>query len=89
MRDRELIVPEERSAISGDRAFRFRHGLICEVAYATVTKSEGPSLIAASRSGRANGPPTTPQTLAAVATEMTIVRDQARAAGDRPWKDAR
>jgi class 3 adenylate cyclase/tetratricopeptide (TPR) repeat protein len=40
LRDRELIVPEERSAISGDRAFRFRHGLICDVAYATVTKSE-------------------------------------------------
>src|SRR5579884_1048569 len=38
--ERELVVTEERSAISGDRAFRFRHGLIGEVAYATVTKAE-------------------------------------------------
>src|SRR5581483_5883382 len=38
--ERELIVTEERSAISGDRAFRFRHGLIGDVAYATVTKAE-------------------------------------------------
>ena len=38
--ERELIVPEERSGISGDRAFRFRHVLIRDVAYATVTKAE-------------------------------------------------
>lgn len=38
--ERELVVTEERSAISGDRAYRFRHGLIGEVAYATVTKAE-------------------------------------------------
>lgn len=38
--ERELIVTEERSAISGDHAFRFRHGLIGEVAYATLTKAE-------------------------------------------------
>jgi class 3 adenylate cyclase/tetratricopeptide (TPR) repeat protein/Arc/MetJ family transcription regulator len=42
--DRELIVAEERSAISGDRAFRFRHVLIRDVAYATVTKAERATL---------------------------------------------
>jgi class 3 adenylate cyclase/tetratricopeptide (TPR) repeat protein/Arc/MetJ family transcription regulator len=42
--ERELVVPEERSAISGDRAFRFRHVLIRDVAYATVTKAERASL---------------------------------------------
>ena len=38
--ERELVVREERSAISGDRAFRFYHGLIRDVAYAGVTKTE-------------------------------------------------
>src|SRR5262249_13072437 len=38
--ERELIVPEERSAISGDRAYRFRHVLIRDVAYSSVTKAE-------------------------------------------------
>ena len=42
--ERELVVPEERSAISGDRAFRFRHVLIRDVAYATVTKAERAAL---------------------------------------------
>jgi class 3 adenylate cyclase/tetratricopeptide (TPR) repeat protein len=42
--ERELIVSEERSAISGDRAFRFRHVLIRDVAYATVTKAERATL---------------------------------------------
>jgi class 3 adenylate cyclase/tetratricopeptide (TPR) repeat protein len=37
---RELVVDEERSAISGDRAYRFRHVLIRDVAYATVTKAQ-------------------------------------------------
>jgi class 3 adenylate cyclase/tetratricopeptide (TPR) repeat protein len=41
---RELIVPEDRSAISGDRAFRFGHVLIRDVAYATVTKAERAAL---------------------------------------------
>ncbi len=40
LRERELIVPEERSVLAGDRPFRFRHGLIRDVAYGTVTKSE-------------------------------------------------
>ena len=44
LRDRELIVPEERSAISGDRAYRFHHVLIRDVAYATVTKTERAAL---------------------------------------------
>jgi class 3 adenylate cyclase/tetratricopeptide (TPR) repeat protein len=38
--ERELVVPEERSTIAGDRAFRFKHGLIREVAYASMTKVE-------------------------------------------------
>jgi class 3 adenylate cyclase/tetratricopeptide (TPR) repeat protein len=42
--DRELVVREERSAISGDRAFRFHHVLIRDVAYAGVTKTERASL---------------------------------------------
>ena len=32
--EREFVVPEERSSISGDRAFRFKHVLIRDVAYA-------------------------------------------------------
>jgi len=42
--ERELIVPEERSAISGDRAYRFRHVLIRDVAYSSVTKAERATL---------------------------------------------
>src|SRR5581483_10817502 len=38
--ERELVVGEERSVLAGDRAYRFRHGLIRDVAYATVSKSE-------------------------------------------------
>ena len=38
--ERELIVPEERSTISGDRAYRFKHVLIRDVAYAGLTKAE-------------------------------------------------
>ena len=37
---RDLVVEEERSAISGDRAYRFTHVLNRDVAYATVTKAE-------------------------------------------------
>jgi ATP/maltotriose-dependent transcriptional regulator MalT len=37
---RELIAPEERSSISGDRAFQFRHILIRDVAYGGLTKAE-------------------------------------------------
>jgi tetratricopeptide (TPR) repeat protein len=37
--ERELIVPEERSMLAGDRPFRFGHGLIRDVAYGTVTKT--------------------------------------------------
>ncbi len=36
--DREFVVPEERSTISGDRAFRFKHVLIRDVAYAGMSK---------------------------------------------------
>jgi class 3 adenylate cyclase/tetratricopeptide (TPR) repeat protein len=36
---RELVVPEERSTISGDRAFRFKHVLIRDVAYAGMSKA--------------------------------------------------
>ncbi|MFL5960890.1 MAG: AAA family ATPase [Gaiellaceae bacterium] len=37
--DRELIVPEVRSTISGDRAFRFKHVLIRDVAYGGMSKA--------------------------------------------------
>jgi tetratricopeptide (TPR) repeat protein len=36
---RELIAPEERSNISGDRAFRFKHVLIRDVAYGGMSKA--------------------------------------------------
>ena len=36
--DREFVVPEERSTISGDRAFRFKHVLIRDVAYSGMSK---------------------------------------------------
>ena len=35
---RDLVLPEERSAISGERAFKFKHVLIREVAYAGLSK---------------------------------------------------
>src|SRR3954454_21163525 len=38
--ERDLIVPEERSTIGGDEAFRFRHLLIREVAYGSTTKAQ-------------------------------------------------
>ena len=37
--DREFVVPEERSTISGDRAFRFKHVLIRDVAYSGISKA--------------------------------------------------
>jgi class 3 adenylate cyclase/tetratricopeptide (TPR) repeat protein len=38
--EREFVAPEAQSSISGERAFRFTHGLIREVAHATVSKAE-------------------------------------------------
>jgi class 3 adenylate cyclase/tetratricopeptide (TPR) repeat protein len=38
--EREFIAPEAQSSISGERAFKFTHGLIREVAHATVSKGE-------------------------------------------------
>ncbi|MDX6512528.1 MAG: hypothetical protein QOE36_2032 [Gaiellaceae bacterium] len=38
--EREFIVPEERSTISGDRAFQFKHVLLRDVAYGGMTKAE-------------------------------------------------
>ncbi len=38
--EREFIVPEERSSISGDRAFQFKHVLIREVAYGSISKAQ-------------------------------------------------
>ncbi|HEY7422063.1 MAG TPA: AAA family ATPase [Gaiellaceae bacterium] len=35
---RDLVLPEERSAISGEQAFKFKHVLIREVAYAGLSK---------------------------------------------------
>ena len=37
--DREFVVPEELSTISGDRAFRFKHVLIRDVAYSGMSKA--------------------------------------------------
>ena len=37
--DRELVLAEERSTIAGERAFRFKHILIAEVAYEGVSKT--------------------------------------------------
>jgi class 3 adenylate cyclase/tetratricopeptide (TPR) repeat protein len=37
--DREFLVPEERSSISGDHAFRFKHVLIRDVAYSGMSKA--------------------------------------------------
>ena len=37
---RELVTREERSTISGEQAFRFKHGLIRDVAYSALSKSE-------------------------------------------------
>ena len=36
--EREFVTPEEHSSISGDRAFRFKHVLIRDVAYGGMTK---------------------------------------------------
>jgi class 3 adenylate cyclase/tetratricopeptide (TPR) repeat protein len=38
--EREFVVPQERSSISGDRAFQFTHVLIREVAYASTSKAQ-------------------------------------------------
>ena len=38
--EREFVAPEAQSSITGERAFRFTHGLIREVAHATVSKGE-------------------------------------------------
>ena len=37
--EREFVVPEERSTISGDRAFRFKHVFIRDVAYSGMSKA--------------------------------------------------
>ena len=37
--EREFVVPEERSTISGDRALRFKHVLIRDVAYSNMSKA--------------------------------------------------
>ena len=37
---REFVTREERSTISGEQAFRFKHGLIRDVAYAALSMSE-------------------------------------------------
>jgi class 3 adenylate cyclase/ATP/maltotriose-dependent transcriptional regulator MalT len=38
--EREFVVPEERSTISGEAAYRFAHVLIRDVAYAGLSKAE-------------------------------------------------
>jgi predicted ATPase/class 3 adenylate cyclase len=37
---REFVTREERSTISGEQAFRFKHGLIRDVAYSALSKGE-------------------------------------------------
>jgi class 3 adenylate cyclase/tetratricopeptide (TPR) repeat protein len=41
---RELIVPESRSSITGERAYKFKHVLIREVAYQGLSKSSRAAL---------------------------------------------
>ena len=38
--DREFVTVEQRSSIKGERAYRFKHVLIREVAYAGITKAD-------------------------------------------------
>jgi class 3 adenylate cyclase/tetratricopeptide (TPR) repeat protein len=38
--DRELILPEEHSTLKSERAYRFTHGLIREVAYSGISKAQ-------------------------------------------------
>jgi class 3 adenylate cyclase/tetratricopeptide (TPR) repeat protein len=38
--EREFITPVERSTITGDRAFQFKHVLIRDVAYGAISKSD-------------------------------------------------
>ena len=38
--ERDLIAPEERSTIPGDRAYQFKHVLTRDVAYGAMTKAE-------------------------------------------------
>jgi len=38
--EREFIVPEERSSLAGDRAFQFKHVLIREVTYSSISKAQ-------------------------------------------------
>jgi len=38
--ERELIIPEERSSLGADRAFQFKHVLIREVAYGSISKAQ-------------------------------------------------
>jgi class 3 adenylate cyclase/tetratricopeptide (TPR) repeat protein len=38
--EREFVVPEDRSSISGDMAYRFKHVLIRDVAYAGISKAQ-------------------------------------------------
>ena len=45
--DRELVLVEERSTIAGELAFRFKHGLIAEVAYGGLSKATRAELHAA------------------------------------------
>jgi predicted ATPase len=49
--DRELVLAEERSTIAGERAFRFKHILIAEVAYEGVSKARRAELHECSRAG--------------------------------------
>src|SRR4029079_2572937 len=44
---RELVTREDRSTISGQQAFRFKHVLIRDVAYSALSKSERAELHAA------------------------------------------
>jgi class 3 adenylate cyclase/tetratricopeptide (TPR) repeat protein len=38
--EREFVVAEERSSLAGDRAFQFKHVLIREVAYSSISKAQ-------------------------------------------------
>lgn len=42
--ERDLAIPQQRSTISGERAFRFKHGLIRDAAYAELSKGDRATL---------------------------------------------
>ena len=55
---RDFLLPEARLSISGEVAFRFKHVLIREVAYAGCPSRRGPITMRASPAGSMSAPAT-------------------------------